>query len=88
MPRVVQAGECVNKTDADEFDAWVYQRFAEIHYLEVFVDRRALTHPPPGTEGLSPRVRDVLACFAGLAVPDAEADMSYFFPISRAKYHH
>jgi len=51
--RAVQAGECVNQMDAEEFDAWVYERFAELHHLDVFLDRQILTHPPAGVEGLN-----------------------------------
>ncbi|EJT79452.1 hypothetical protein GGTG_04536 [Gaeumannomyces tritici R3-111a-1] len=53
VPLTVHAGECVNEMDAEEFDAWVYQRFAELNHLDVFLDWQNLAHPPREVEEMS-----------------------------------
>jgi hypothetical protein len=58
--RVVQAGECINKMDAEALDAWVYERFAELRHLDVFVDHGTLSHPPAAIQGLSLMERSVM----------------------------
>ncbi|KAL8380763.1 hypothetical protein RB595_005175 [Gaeumannomyces hyphopodioides] len=53
VPLTVEAGECVNEMDAEEFDTWVYGRFAELDHLDVFLDRQNLAHPPKEVEEMS-----------------------------------
>ncbi|KAL8364873.1 hypothetical protein RB595_003924 [Gaeumannomyces hyphopodioides] len=53
VPLAVEAGECVNQMDAEEFDFWVYQRFAELGRLDIFLSRSVVANPPEEVRGMS-----------------------------------
>ncbi|KAH7124995.1 hypothetical protein B0J13DRAFT_647100 [Dactylonectria estremocensis] len=55
LMQAAQQSECVNEMDREEFETWVFERFAEMEAMNVFMDGRSMsrTTTPSGVEGLS-----------------------------------